>query len=611
MPIKDRLHPSFTFHSPSPKLRRLILAVAVVASSTLSFTARQANAAEILFSEPFTGRKTTNWIGGGSDAACLTAGFESGGILGCVGGATGGVTGVLPDPNNDGALRLTSSKIRQAGYVFYNTSIPTANGLDIAFDYYSYGGSGGDGLSFVLIDGNASPSVPGGSGGSLGYAPLVSSQLAINQPGMAGGYLAVGFDEFGNFVNSQEGRDVGCPASPYAGLLAPNAISVRGAAGIGGTISQSPSLQGYCMLQTSGSLTQSLNAPDLTRTNAIVRHVRIVIDVNSTLSIYIDFGAGYQLVMPALNLAAIATQPHIPSGVKLAFAGSTGERTNNHEVRNLVVRADRAGVRIAKSHGGEFANGQPGTYRIEVANNGTLATSPGAPVLVTDTLPAGLTYAAGSCAGGGWVCSGAGNVVTASYTPGVSNTIAAGTNLPLLTFNVNTDSPQPVVTNTAVATMWFASGSDSDAVSDITFVRAPDLEVSLGLFPQTPLIGKLVTFTADLKNTGSYSATDVQLTFVLTGPLTVQSATGTGGGATWTCVTTPAIRCTTPAFGLPGNAQVKVSALVAESAVEGTVVAGQVTASTVVREIGPSKNMASVNGNVRLRWPAFLPIIAR
>lgn len=594
-------------------VKRWILASVVLVSTSLAFQTgvREARAAPILFSEPFTGRTTTNWVGGGSDAACLTAGFESGSVLGCVGGVSGGVTGILPDPNNDGALRLTNSKERQAGYVIYNTSIPTANGLDISFDYFSYGGSGGDGLSFVLIDGNANPSVPGGAGGSLGYAPLVYPPMGINQPGIAGGYLAIGFDEFGNFVNSLEGRNVGCPSSPYASLLSPNTVSVRGAAGVGGTISQLPAYQGYCLLQTSGTLTQSLSAPDLIRSNAIVRHVRIVLDVNSNLCIFIDFGAGYQLVMPALNLAAITTQPHIPSGVKLAFAGSTGGSTNNHEVRNLVVRADRTGVRIAKSHIGEFANGQPGTYRLEVTNNGTLATIPGTPVLVTDTLPVGLTYAAGSCAGGGWVCSGSGSVMTASYTPGVSDTIAAGATLPLLTFNVNTDSAQAVVTNTAVATMQFPSGSDSDSVSDITFVRAPDLDVSMALFPKTPLIGKLVTFTADLKNAGSYSATNVQISFVLTGPLTVQSATATGGGATWTCATTPEIRCTTPSFGLPGNARIAVSALVAETADEGTIVTAQATTSTATREIGSGAIGASASGSVRLRWPAFLPVVTR
>jgi uncharacterized repeat protein (TIGR01451 family) len=590
-------------------LRRLILLPIIAASVIAPYRAHEAHAAQILFSEPFSGRVTTNWIGGGTAAACLTAGYESGGILGCLPGVSGGVTGSLPDPNNDGALRLTSAEFKQAGYVIYNATIPTANGLDITFDYYSYGGSGGDGLSFILIDGNANPTKPGGSGGSLGYAPLVYPSTGINQPGIAGGYLAVGFDEFGNFINSLEGRNAGCPTSPHASILSPNTVSVRGAAGVGGTISQLPAFQGYCLLQSSGMLSKSLSAPDVKRSSAIVRHVRIVLDVSGTLSIYIDFGAGYQLAMPALKLADIATQPSAPATVKLAFAGSTGGNTNIHEVRNLVVRADRIGTRITKTHSGDFANGRRGTYRLELANSGTLATSPGASARITDTLPAGLTYVDGSCAGAGWICLGAGSLVTATYVP--TDVIAANTTLSPVSFDVNVDSPQPVVTNTAVATLQFPGGSDTDNVSDITFIRAPSLDVHMAMIPSAAIIGRLVTFSVSLKNTGSDSTPVVQMTFVPTGPLIVQSATATGGGAVWTCTTAPITRCTAPSFDLGGNAEMIVVARIVDTAPEGQVVAGQLTAETTVREIGTGANVASAQGVTRERWPAFAPIITR
>lgn len=589
--------------------RRLILVPLIIAPVVLPFRVHEAYAAQILFSEPFSGRTTTNWIGGGKEAACLTSGFEAGGILSCNPGESGGVTGVLLDPVNDGALRLTSAKVRQAGYVIHNANIPTANGLDITFDYYSYGGNGGDGLSFVLIDGNANPSLPGGAGGSLGYAPLVYPPESINQPGIAGGYLAVGFDEFGNFANRQEGRNVGCPISPYATTLLPNAVSVRGAAGMGGMISQVPSFQGYCLLQTSGILSQSLSAPDTKRSSAIVRHVRIVLDVTGKLSIYIDFGAGYQMVMPTLDLSTVATQPAAPATVKLAFAGSTGGSTNIHEVRNLVVRADRIGTRIAKTHVGEFANGRRGTYRLEVSNTSAFATSPGASAQITDTLPAGLTYVDGSCAGAGWACAGSGGIVTATYTP--SGVITAGTTLPLVTFDVNVDSSQPVVTNTATASLQFPGGSDTDSVSDITFIRAPRLDVRMGMRPPTAIIGKVVTFSIALNNTGSYSTTDVTMTFVPSGPLTVQSATAAGGGAAWTCTTAPVIRCTAPSFAVAGNADMTVVARVNDNAPNGAKVAGEVTAATTVREIGAGKNVAVVQGLTRDSWPAFMPVVKR
>ena len=57
---------------------------------------------------------------------------------------------------------------------------------------------GADGISFFLIDGTATPTKAGGFGGSLGYAQNTSPP-APTIPGIVGGYLGVGLDEFGNY----------------------------------------------------------------------------------------------------------------------------------------------------------------------------------------------------------------------------------------------------------------------------------------------------------------------------------------------------------------------------------------------------------------------------
>ncbi|MFL6163229.1 MAG: LPXTG cell wall anchor domain-containing protein [Jatrophihabitantaceae bacterium] len=78
----------------------------------------------------------------------------------------------------------------------------------------------------------------------------------------------------------------------------------------------------------------------------------------------------------------------------------------------------QAALRLTKAHLETFQVGATGHYRLTVDNTGDTE-SPG-PLVLTDTLPAGLTYTAG--AGTGWTCAAAGDTVTCGY-PGA---LAAG-----------------------------------------------------------------------------------------------------------------------------------------------------------------------------------------
>jgi hypothetical protein len=106
-------------------------------------------------------------------------------------------------PDGQGYLRLTSNINNQTGFARNTTAFPTANGLSISFDYFTYGGSGADGLAFYLYDASANPFSIGGFGGSLGYA-----QNNTN-PGISKAFLGLGIDEFGNFSNPTAGRQGG------------------------------------------------------------------------------------------------------------------------------------------------------------------------------------------------------------------------------------------------------------------------------------------------------------------------------------------------------------------------------------------------------------------
>ncbi len=193
-------------------------------------------------SEDFTGATTVNsWYF--YNGACLTAGTTTTGsnpgqIPSCisvksaqypndtalVGGANGvaGSSQTLPDPAGppgNGALRFTNGKCspsscgyNEHGAIVSANTFNAGQGIQITFKTVTYrgdsggaGGDGADGMSFYLIDGSVSPTGSlwngiGSWGGSLGYTCSNS-----NPPydGLIGGYLGLGIDEFGNFLNGQ------------------------------------------------------------------------------------------------------------------------------------------------------------------------------------------------------------------------------------------------------------------------------------------------------------------------------------------------------------------------------------------------------------------------
>lgn len=128
---------------------------------------------------------------------------------------------------------------------------------------------------------------------------------------------------------------------------------------------------------------------------------------------------------------------------------------------------------IAKSHTGDFTVGTNGTYTITVSN------APGSqttdfPIVVTDSLPAGLSFVSG--AGTGWSCSASGQDVTCTH----AGPLVAGASLPNLALQVSVDAAAfPAVTNTAeVTTPSDDPDASNNVASDPTTVLGPDLSTS-------------------------------------------------------------------------------------------------------------------------------------
>ena len=185
------------------KATRLLVAAAAFVCCMGGLSQIHAQTANVV-SDNFTGTETTNkWIFKGN--ACLTAGDNTANNPSCP-----NITDTAPN----GALRLTDAKNNEAGAIIIDPSkaFSSQDGIQVTFTTYTYGGDSGgtgkdgaDGIGFYLIDASYAPSL-GAFGGSLGYS---CSNSNSPHDGMAGGYIGLGMDEFGNFLNSGDNTVTG------------------------------------------------------------------------------------------------------------------------------------------------------------------------------------------------------------------------------------------------------------------------------------------------------------------------------------------------------------------------------------------------------------------
>ena len=132
-----------------------------------------------------------------------------GGYAGYLGSATAPAS-FTPDPDGFGALRFTNGSVgtsyghNERGAILSADTFPTNAGISVTFKTVTYhgdsrgaGGDGADGISFFLQDGAQTPGL-GAFGGSLAYS---CSNANPPYDGLYGGYIGLGIDEYGNFLN--------------------------------------------------------------------------------------------------------------------------------------------------------------------------------------------------------------------------------------------------------------------------------------------------------------------------------------------------------------------------------------------------------------------------
>jgi uncharacterized protein (TIGR03437 family) len=193
-------------------------------------------------------------------------------------------------------------------------------------------------------------------------------------------------------------------------------------------------------------------------------------------------------------------------------------------------------LEIAKSHTGSFTAGQQGAaYTLLVSNKAGAGSTSGA-VIVTDTVPSGMTLA--SMAGAGWSCSG--NSCTRS------DVLTGGSSYPTITATVNVAAAatSPLVNQATVSggTSAASSATDSTTITlsgstpqSITF--GPISNQALGTAPfalsATASSGLTVTFASNTPTVCTVSG--ATLTLVATGTCSITASQA--GSATYAAAT--------------------------------------------------------------------------
>ena len=444
-------------------------------------------AGTVLFNQPFHDNTVDGTAGsvslpapgaGGSNFACLTASGnknKTGPLYTC---------SAPTDSQGSGTLRFTQAVTGEEGGVFASTSVPTSQGLDVTFNSYQCGGTGADGLAFVLAAVNPAnpviPSVMGQSGGALGYSAENSSTN-----GLSYGYLGVGFDAYGNFSNKYEGS--GCTDPPNIAQRMPGQVVVRGPGNL--TV-------GYCALQSSAATatSPSLTLRATTRAASLVPVEVVFNPTSSTVTTasglavpagdydvtFTPVGGTAQSLVGALPVVPSGLYPAswvnsngIPKQLVFGWVASTGSVTDYHEIDSVVVTSINPVPVLAVSQTSYAAStltpGSPVTYTVAASSSGAAENQP---VTVTETLPAGVLPVGAS--GTGWVCgapSGQQISCTSSTTPFTSGTIT-----------VNGVVTSSSVTQAVVQSSTSAVASSADA-SPATSSSAP-----AGTVPTAPTI---------------------------------------------------------------------------------------------------------------------------
>lgn len=198
----------------------------------------------------------------------------------------------------------------------------------------------------------------------------------------------------------------------------------------------------------------------------------------------------------------------------------------NDTATDPVLILDGQDVGVTKSHEGNLTAGQQAQYRLEARNFGTAPTT--GPTVITDELPAGLTYV-GADGGPDWICGHDEGIVTCSHDA----PIPAGTSAPAIDLTVAVGVEAiPAVANTVEVATDDDPNPANDVATDEAIVQAIDLLIEKT--HEGPLrVGERAEYTLSVRNAGDSPTVGVT---TVTDPLPAGlSFVSADGGEGWAC----------------------------------------------------------------------------
>ena len=335
-----------------------------------------------------------------------------------------------------------------------------------------------------------------------------------------------------------------------AGPSSASSVSVSDTLPPGVTFDSATPSQGSCS-QAAGTVTCSLG----TLANSASASVQITVTPQSTGS--------------ATNVASATSSASDPNSV------------NNSASADTLVNPS-ANLSLTKSDSPDpILQGQELTYTLSVGNSGpSSATS----VVVTDTLPAGVTYNSSLPSQGS--CSESSGTVTCAL-----GTVANGESVSIQ-IKVTPPSPGSITNQAIVSSAVNDPSSANNSASESTLVDPiADLAITKSDSPDPVSSGNQLTYTLDIQNAGPSGATGVTVTDTLPSGVTYDSATPSQGTCSHSSGT---VTCNLGSVANGGNASVSI--IVTPSS--GTSITNQASVSAATADPALVNNASSATTTV-------------